>query len=116
MAIFRDSEPRTRNSLSKAEKRRREQRKKTKKYPSADFSKTGPDPEPALPFEISADVVAYTLEELRRAVRNGKKIYGARLCDTLQHAFGLLKAADAKRVTNSINWLVRNRHELIVGK
>ena len=116
MAILRDSEPRTRNSLSKAEKRRREQRKKIKKYPSADFSKTGPDPEPALPIEISADVVAYILEELRRAVRNRKKIYGARLCDTLQHAFGLLKAADAKRVTDWINWLVRNRHELIVGK
>lgn len=116
MTKLKDGEPRKRNSLSNAEKRRREQRKKIKNYPGADFSKTGPDPEPALPVEISVYVVAYILEELRRAVRNRKKIYGARLCVTLQQAFGLLKAADAKRLADWINWLVRNRHELIVGK
>jgi hypothetical protein len=116
MKKLRDTEPRARNTLSKAEKRRREQRKKIRKYPGADFSKTDPDPEPELPVEISTYVVAYILEELRRAVRNRKKIYGARLCETLQHSFGMLKAADAKRVTDWINWLVRNRHELIVGK
>lgn len=116
MAKHSGGEIRTRTTLSKAEKGRREQRKKIKKYPEADFSNIGPDPEPTFPVEIPAYVVAYILEELRRAVRNRKSIYGARLCDTLQAAFGLFKVAEAKCVTDWINWLVRNRHELIAGK
>lgn len=105
-----------RKPLSKAEKRCRQNRKLARKYPNADFAQVGSDPEPAIPAQVPAEAFAYLIDELRRACRSSKQVYGAHLTDKLQRVFGPIDPSNETRMVNWINWLGRNRQELIFGK
>ena len=110
------SQPATkRKSLSKAAKERRRIKKLQLQYPTGNFSQIGSDPEPDFP-DLSPETNAYILNELRRTLRSGKTAYGKNMTKDVMAIFGRLPNNEPAELENWINWLCRNREELISGK
>ena len=104
-----------RKPLSKAAKERRRIKKLQLQYPTGNFSQIGSDPEPDFP-DLSPETNAYILNELRRTLRSGKTAYGKNMTKDVMAIFGRLPNNEPAELENWINWLCRNREELISGK
>lgn len=105
-----------RKPLSKAAIERRRIKRLQRQFPTGDFSQTGSDPEPGRPNNLSTNAKAYILDELRRRLRSGKKAYGKHMTKDVMKIFGRLPNNEPGDLENWINWLCRNREELISGK
>jgi|TARA_R110002049_G_scaffold199766_14_gene370240 hypothetical protein len=105
-----------RKPLSKAAIERRRIKRLQRQFPTGDFSQTGSDPEPGRPNNLSTNAKAYILDELRRRLRSGKKAYGKHMTKDVMKIFGCLPNNEPADLENWINWLCRNREELISGK
>ena len=104
-----------RKPLSKAAKERRRIKKLQRQYPTGKFSRIGSDPEPGFP-SMSPEASAYLFNELRRKFRSGKTAYGKHMAKSFMKIFGSLPNNEPAELENWINWLCRNREELISGK
>lgn len=104
-----------RKPLSKAAKERRRIKKLQRQYPTGKFSQIGSDPEPGFP-NLSPEASAYLFNELRRKFRSGKTAYGKHMAKSFMKIFGSLPNNEPAELENWINWLCRNREELISGK
>ena len=104
-----------RQPLSKAAKERRRIKKLQRQYPTGKFSQIGSDPEPGFP-NLAPEANAYVLNELRRTLRSGKTAYGKNMTKNVMAIFGDLSNDNRSILENWINWLCRNREELISGK
>ncbi|MEH6756946.1 MAG: hypothetical protein V7676_05500 [Parasphingorhabdus sp.] len=104
-----------RKPLSKAAKERRRIKKLQRQYPTGKFSQIGSDPEPSFP-DLAPEANAYILNELRRTLRSGKTAYGKNMTKDVMAIFGRLPNNEPAELENWINWLCRNREELISGK
>ena len=105
-----------RKPLTEAEKERRRLAKLRKTYPDADFSQLGSDPEPSVPDSFPPSARDYIIKELRRKSRSGKKAYGKHMSKKVIGAFGHLSDTKPEDIEGWINWICRNRQELISGK
>jgi len=105
-----------RKPLTKAEKERRRLARLRKTYPDADFSQLGSDPEPSIPDSFPQSARDFIFKELRRKSRSGKKAYGKHLAKKVIGAFGHLSDTKPEDIEGWINWICRNRQELISGK
>jgi len=101
--------------LSKAERERRRVRRMQRQFADANFAQVGCDPEPPTPPTIPRNLREYCLSEIRYRVRQNRKCYGAHLAERAEKAFGPLRLTDRKALESWINWLVRNRIELMTG-
>ena len=104
-----------RKPLSKAAKERRRIKKLQRQYPTGKFSQIGSDPEPGFP-DLPPEANAYILNELRRTLRSGRTAYGKNMAKSVMKVFGRLPSDEPAELENWINWLCRNREELISGK
>ena len=105
-----------RKPLTEAEKKRRRLAKLRKTYPDADFSQLGSDPEPSVPDSFPQSARDFIVRELRRKSRSGKKAYGKHMAKKVIGAFGHLSDTKPEDIEGWINWICRNRQELISGK
>ena len=112
------SKPDTKRLLTAAEKKRRRQRQLLKRYAKASAGLEGhSEIERQCPVGIDQQLLRFGVEEVRFQLRSGSKgVYGAHIAKSAETIFGKLAADHRQFFVSWINWLVRNRTELTMGR